>query len=261
MYEHSPFYSYEDKVKCVNAYRQRGEYYMTLINEDDEYSSLNESEKIQLSKELQKLEAATMIDELDNIIYPLVNEVLSVKEYNHIKEQLKIQIDNMIETDNYDMLLNEGGTPGYDMTYWAKGLNLGWLGKLTTGILTLGAAGLIGLFMAGKDKMAAKKLEKYMNKLVELTDSGVFKKKSIFSFFGGGKMSGDQSQACFRSIQEFAERTIAKDTLLMGKTCGLLGGNGMDDAISGKENGGMQYFNEHIAEGINKMILTQQKVV
>ena len=253
-YEHSPFYSYTDKLLCVNAYRQRKEHYMSLIDNDDEFSSLNESEKIQMTKALVKLEAAQVMDEFDDIVYPLVEDCISVKEYNQVKKAVKKNIDEMIENDNYsNMILNEG-TPGHDITYWIPGINLGWLGRLSLGILSAGAAGLVGLFLAGKDKVAAKKLEKYMNKLVELTDSGVYKKKSFLSFFGKGKMSGDQSFPCFRSAQEIAERTIAKDTLLMGKTTGILGGNGMDDAINGQMSGGMSLFNERVVEPLKIII-------
>lgn len=252
-YEHSPFYSYVDKVQCVNAYRQRREQYMSLIDKDDEYSSLNESEKIQMAKELSKLEATTIINEFDNIIYPLVEDCVSKEDYNSIKEAITKNIYDVIETESID-IINEAGTPGWDMTYWLPDIKLGWLGKMTTGILSLGTAGIIGLFMAGKDRMAAKKLEKYMNKLVELTDSGVYKKKSFLSFFGGGKMKGDQSFPCFRSFQEVAERTIAKDTLVLGKATGLLSGNGMNDAIAGQMNGGLNEFIDNVIGPINSFI-------
>ena len=253
-YEHSPFYPYEEKVLYVNAYRQRKEHYMTLINEDEEFAPLPESEKIQLARDLVKYEADTVLDEMDEIMYPLISDTVSLDEYKNLKEDIRVMISNTVDTESV-FALNEGGTPGHDITYWMPNMKFGWLGKMATGILTLGAAGLVGLFMAGKDKMAAKKLEKYMNKLVETVDTGVNKKKSFWSFFGGGKNKGDQSMPCFRYAQETAERTIAKDVLLMGKASGLLGGNGMNDAIAGKTTGGLNQFVTKVVKPLNAFLL------
>jgi len=56
---------------------------------------------------------------------------------------------------------------------------MGWLGKLAGSLLTGIFGGMVALIMAGKTKAAVQSLENYMNKLVELTDDGVHKKKSI----------------------------------------------------------------------------------
>lgn len=260
-YEHSPFYSYTDKVQAVNAYKNRYQHYMNTINEDHEYDDMNKSEKIEMATSLTQVEATMILNEIYSIIHPLIKEDIDAGELNNVYNALVENINNEIkEGINNKMMLNED-VPGKDMGFWLP--NLGWLGKLTLGILGTGIAGLVGLFMAGKDKAAAKALEKYMNRLVELTDSGVFKKKSIFSFFGKGKMKGDQSQACFRSCQEIAERTIAKDVLIMGKAAGLLGGNGMDDAIAAnnKSGGIWTIFEPNVARPLNTLIIKSAKTL
>ena len=40
----------------------------------------------------------------------------------------------------------------------------------------------------------------------------------------------------------------------MGKTTGILGGNGMDDAINGQMSGGMSLFNERVVEPLKIII-------
>jgi len=88
-----------------------------------------------------------------------------------------------------------------------------WIGKLAAGLLT-GLIGLVAwLFMKGKDRLALKKLKQYMNKLVELIDMGVNKKRPWYSFLMLSKKNrqntGDYNKACFRTIQETAERNMA----------------------------------------------------
>lgn len=248
-YEHSPYYSYTDKVKSVREYQESYGRYMKAINEDHEYDLLTESEKHELGLGLVQLDARLTLNELSAMVYPLVSEGLSKKEFDEVMEHVETSL-----IDNVTTAINEG-VPGKDMAYWLP--NLGWLGKLSFGILSVGLAGLVGLFVAGKDKAAAKALERYMNRLVELTDSGILKKKSIFSFFGGGKYKGDQSRGCFRYAQEIAERTIAKDALILGKASGLIAGNGMDAAIEAGDNseGGFKLFRQNVATPLDNLII------
>lgn len=199
-----------------------------------------------MSLNLVKLDASMTLNELTSFIYPIVAEELSREEFDKIMDRVNEEL-----MDNITSAINEG-VPGRDMAFWLP--NLGWLGKLSFGILSAGLAGLVGLFIAGKDKAAAKALERYMNRLVELTDSGILKKKSIFSFFGGGKFRGDQSRGCFRYAQEIAERTIAKDALILGKGSGLLHGNGMDAAVNGGQFGGLQLFKDNVATPLDSLI-------
>lgn len=220
---------------------------MQMINEDHEYDELTEGEKHEMGLNLVKLDTAETLNELKHVIYPFVADGLTNEEFESVMKHVE---ETLME--NVVTAINEG-VPGRDLGYWIP--NLGWLGKLSFGILSVGLAGLVGLFVAGKDKAAAKALERYMNRLVELTDSGILKKKSIFSFFGKGKYKGDQSRGCFRYAQEIAERTIAKDALILGKAAGLVTGNGMDAAIAGNQEGGIKQFKQKVCDPLDQLIL------
>jgi hypothetical protein len=51
--------------------------------------------------------------------------------------------------------LNEGTAPGKAQDYWLPDGWFGWIGKIGFGLLSTGLAGIVTLFMAGRDKMAA----------------------------------------------------------------------------------------------------------
>ena len=262
-YEHSPFYSYEDKVRSINEYNQarygRYQNYYNQLNEDEEFKDLSEDEKAEMSKQLTNVEATQIYEELiEPLVYPILMETMTSDEYNTLKEaSLKQMYEMPITAD----VINEGTAPGKDQTYWIP--NMGWLGTLTMGILGTGLAGMIGLFMAGKDKAAAKALEKYMRKLVETVDMGLYKKKSFWNWLGGklGSKSkgtnGDQSRACFRNIQELVERKWCTDILVAGKACGFFGNDPIKDAYNHNiESGGLNLlFKEKIADKINTFII------
>lgn len=251
-YEHSPYYSYEDKLICVNAFRKAKGRYMELIESDEEFRNLTSLEKTELSESLTKLEASRIVDEVYNIVYPEIADVLTKEEDEKLREILNETVFKLVENEKFQPL-NED-TPGHDLTFWIPGL--GWLGKLAGGLLTAGLAGIIGLIMAGKDKAAAKALERYMNRLVETTDNGLYKKKSFFSWFSRDKtkFKGDQSYSCFRAIQEIFERKICTNTLVAGKAAGYFGKDAVSDAAMGNLNGGLKDFKQNVVDKIDFLI-------
>lgn len=253
-YEHSPFYSYEDKVRSINEYNQarygRYQNYYNQLNEDEEFKDLSEDEKAEMSKQLTNVEATQIYEELiEPLVYPILMETMTSDEYNTLKEATLKQMYEMPITTE---VINEGTAPGKDQTYWIP--NMGWLGAIAGGILGTGLAGMIGLFMAGKDKAAARALERYMNRLVDLVDLGLYKKKSILSFIGLGKQRGEQSRACFRNIQEIIERRMCTQIMVAGKVCGFFGKEPLTDVINQNfESGGLnQVFYPQIAKKIEK---------
>ena len=253
-YEHSPFYSYEDKVRSINEYNQarygRYQNYYNQLNEDEEFKDLSEDEKAEMSKQLTNVEATQIYEELiEPLVYPILMETMTSDEYNTLKEATLKQMYEMPITTE---VINEGTAPGKDQTFWIP--NMGWLGAIAGGILGTGLAGMIGLFMAGKDKAAARALERYMNRLVDLVDLGLYKKKSILSFIGLGKQRGEQSRACFRNIQEIIERRMCTQIMVAGKVCGFFGKEPLTDVINQNfESGGLnQVFYPQIAKKIEK---------
>lgn len=256
-YEHSPFFSITEKEEAVRQYQkamlERQGYYLTEINNDDDYVDMSENDKILMAEELAKLESKVIIDELYSILAEYMDDGLTQEDMNAIKEIVISELNTPAESLN-ESQLNEAD--GHDMTYWMN--NMGWLGKLAGSLLTGIFGGMVALIMAGKTKAAVQSLENYMNKLVELTDDGVHKKKSIigalFSKLGVNKR--DQERACFRDIQEKYSKEIACNVMTLVKGLGFVGPK-CDAAIQDIENknynnGGLSYF-YNIAEQVNRL--------
>lgn len=161
------------------------------------------------AKIMRQMEQFLFESQFDELFDKELIEVVGEEEYMNIKKNLFEFIENDPEMQGE---LFEA--PGHAADWWLpNGLKIGWLGKLAAGLLT----GLLGiaawLFMKGKDRLAMKKLKQYMNKLVELIDMGVNKKRPWYSFLMVSKKNrqntGEYNKACFRTIQETAERNMA----------------------------------------------------
>lgn len=168
------------------------------IKLSNEYS---EEEKRQIKQMMDEMLFESQFDELFD--KELIAEV-GLDEYNNIKKNIFEYIMN--DPDLHT--LNEA--EGHAADWW---MDCSWILKLSAGLLT-GLLGIIAwLFMKGKDRLAMMKLKQYMNKLVELTDSGVNKKRPWYSFLLPGRKNkqntGDYNKACFRTIQETTERNMA----------------------------------------------------
>lgn len=168
------------------------------IKLSNEYS---EEEKRQIKQMMDEMLFESQFDELFD--KELIAEV-GLDEYNNIKKNIFEYIMN--DPDLHT--LNEA--EGHAADWW---MDCSWILKLSAGLLT-GLLGIIAwLFMKGKDRLAMMKLKQYMNKLVELTDSGVNKKRPWYLFLLPGRKNkqntGDYNKACFRTIQETAERNMA----------------------------------------------------
>lgn len=85
------------------------------------------------------------------------------------------------------------------------------IGKyIAAGLAALGT-GIFALLVAGKDYIAIQKLKIFMNKVVEIIDMGTQKRKEWYSFMFSKKSQqnmGEYNNACFRNLQENAERSI-----------------------------------------------------
>lgn len=141
--------------------------------------------------------------ELDQLFDKELIDELGEEEYMNIKKG----IFEYIQNDPDLKALNEA--EGHSADWF---IDCSWIVKLSAGLLT-GLLGIVAwLIMKGKDRLAMMKLKQYMNKLVELTDQGIQKKKPWYSFLFSGrkkKNTGDYNKACFRTIQETAERNMA----------------------------------------------------
>ena len=168
----------------------------------------------------------------------------------------------MYQNDSVGHLNEDPLAPGKDMTFWMN--DMGWLGKLAGGLLTGVVGMMVAAIMAGKDKMAMKQLETYMNKMVEMVDNGVHKKKSLLGKIMGSlgfgdrdEYDGDQSKACFRTIQENYLKEIACNGMVLMKNMGFLSDN-CSTAISEVETNrfgkaGLGRFQEFVMDPICKL--------
>ena len=150
-------------------------------------------------------------DEMDVLYEKMLAEIMPIEEFNEAKSEVLTLLDSIQEEK---MPINEGAE-GQDPFAWVKGLKLGWLGKLAMGGLTILGTGIYALLVAGKDKLAMEKLKYYMNRLVEVTDMGIHKKRPFYSKFGFTKKfrqnTGEYNTGCFRTIQETADRNMKLD--------------------------------------------------
>lgn len=256
-YEHSIFFDDSFIEDTFTQFQQQlneyNTYYTNTINNDNDYKDETNEDKKKIVEELIKSDIQLLYKEAEFITLPLLEQVLTEDEYNQLKEYTLKNMQNIIHHT-----LNEGTAPGKSMDYWLPDGWFGWIGRLGFGLLSTGLTGIVALFMAGRDKMAAAQLQKYMNKIVELIDMGLYKKKSIFSWFSNklGKWSGDQSRACFRNVQEIVERQLCTNTIIAGKAIGLLGNDAISDVKTGNiYSGGLAMFNDKIASKIDEFII------
>ena len=207
---------------------------------DNEYT---EEEKREIKRIFDEMLFESQFDELYD--KELIEEV-GLEEYNNIKKQIFEYIMNDPELN----ALNEA--EGHAADWW---MDCSWIVKLSAGLLT-GLLGIIAwLIMKGKDRLAMAKLKQYMNKLVELTDQGINKKRPWYSFLLPGRKNkqntGDYNKACFRTIQETAERNMAG---LYAQTIHNLGFlppsitnfKGIHSGYSVSEDSGLGMFNNFI---------------
>ena len=234
---------------------------------DDEYT---EEEKREIKRIFDEMLFESQFDELYD--KELIEEV-GLEEYNNIKKQIFEYIMNDPELN----ALNEA--EGHAADWW---MDCSWIVKLSAGLLT-GLLGIIAwLIMKGKDRLAMAKLKQYMNKLVELTDQGINKKRPWYSFLIPGRKNkqntGDYNKACFRTIQETAERNMAGLYAQTIHNLGFLSPSitnfrGIHSGYSVSEDSGLGMFNNFIndfttsfsddtniskyAEGLKKLLPAQ----
>ena len=251
-YEHSNLFIDNDIIEDTQ--------YIYESANNEIYEDLND----ELSEELFN-------EEFDSIYYDkeLIKEI-GLNDYNLIKKN----IYEFCKNNNELNTLNEVQS-GISADYWLKGLKLGWLGKLAAGLLT-GLIGLVAwLLMKGKDRLAMVQLKKYMNKIVELIDQGVHKKRPWYSFLipskRGQRNVGEYNKACFRTIQETAERNMACLYTQCIYNLGFLNNSrtdfsGITSGMVPEEGSGLNTFNQIVnsfAEGHDNIYMpnTNDKIL
>ena len=196
-------------------------------------------------------------DEMDVLYEKMLAEIMPIEEFNEAKSEVLSLFDSIQEEKQP---INEGAE-GQDPYAWVKGLKLGWLGKLAMGGLTILGTGIYALLVAGKDKLAMEKLKYYMNRLVEVTDMGLHKKRPFYSKFGFTKKfrqnTGEYNTGCFRTIQETADRNMCNSVMNAAHKLGYFNSGSMMDISNGaapQQGGGLSVFNDNVLSKLNQIV-------
>lgn len=257
-YEHSSFFSVKERQKALleyqNVLHNRTNFYMQQLDDDPEFAEI--LEKDETAEALAKIEMTVLFEQFTDIAEEFI-------QGGYITEQNWEDAKQMcVEYLLRPNALNE--SEGADMFAWEKGIK-----GIIASTIGVTFAGVVALFAAGKHRGAVKALKKYMARLVEVTDDGTYKEKSLFrkllSTIGLVKkenlaVGGDQSTGCFRKIQENHLKQFALVGMNTLKSMGYLADE-TNMAISDVEsnafmNGGMNDFLKKIGEPLNKLANT-----
>lgn len=201
-YEHSSYGQamYEAQKKAEYTLSQFPS--NTEIKEFSTEGDYSDEEKDQINEIMDEL----LLEFIEEISGDDLKKCYGEDEYDNVKKSI---LEFVNTTYDSQQPLNEA--EGHSADWWLP--DLGWVTKLAGGVLTGVLGSVAWLLMAGKDKLAMNRLKKYMNKLVELTDQGINKKRPWYSylipFSKSRNNTGEYSRGCFRTIQETEERNLA----------------------------------------------------
>lgn len=156
-------------------------------------------------------------EQVDSIYKDLFDDIINETQYNEFKKLLDEEIKYFNEITQ--LSVNEGAE-GLDHMAWLRGINVKGFGKLFLAGLGLLGTGIALLATNIRDKIAMIKLKSFMNKMTEIVDQGIKKKRSFLSKMFNWKWRGEHNVACFRFIQEAADRNMALGVMQAAKKLG-----------------------------------------
>ena len=214
------------------------------IFEDEEIDEVSENEIV--SEHLNVL--------YDDLFKDIINEDEFFEIQKNIKEDLKFYFNK-----NLQLIVNESIGTGSDHMRWLEGFNIKGIGKLAVAGLGLLGTAIAYLASDVKHRLAMIKLKKYMNRLVELIDNSAkgTKKRSFFSKMFNWKERGEHNIACFRTIQEAADRNMVLSVMQAAKKLGYFAPGQMAQISSGEmpqEDGGLSEFNTKVLSKLNALV-------
>jgi hypothetical protein len=140
---------------------------------------------------------------------------------------------------------------------WLQGVNVKGFGKLFLAGLGLLGTGIALLATNIRDRLAMIKLKAFMNKMIEIVDNGILKRRSFLSKMFNWKYRGEHNVACFRFIQETADRNMALGVMQAAKKLGYFAPGQMQNIASGanpQEGGGLSDFNNNVLSKLNFLV-------
>ena len=215
--------------------------------------------KIFEDEEIDEIAENKIVSEQLNFLYrDLYRDIIDEEEFVKMEKNINEELKNNFNKNTQVSVIQEAmGQPGPDHMKWLEGIRLNWLGKLA--VAGLGLLGTAIAYMASdiKHKLAMIKLKKYFNRLVEVIDVGTRKKRSFFSKMFNWKERGEHNIACFRTIQEAADRNMALSVMQAAKRLGYFAPGQMAQISSGEmpqEGSGLSEFNEKVLSKLNVLV-------
>lgn len=210
----------------------------------------NQDVVVDNSKELAR---KIVEEEMNNLYYEIYSDIIPQSEYNAF-------VESVLNSDYKQQVVVQplDEAEGQDAYAWIRGIP--WIGKMAAAGLGLLGTGLTALIVAGKDKLAIEKLKYFMNRLVELTDQGIHKKRPWYSFLFRKKHRenmGEYNMGCFRMIQETADRNMTNTVMQAAHRLGYFATGDMMQISNGEGpqiGSGLDMFNQNVLSQINRIL-------
>lgn len=256
IYENS--YEIDDQMIVNNSVISSRNKGLGYVFEDEEDITIQETDDNEKSI-VDEFVNSIIMEEIDSLFEEYCSE-LDRDEVKALKEEY-LRLINESEEENFNLEESSTlfeGQAGYDCTEWIRGLapKVGWLGKwVLAGLGALGTA-LGALVVMAKDMNAMRRLKNYMNRLVEVVDQGIHKKRPWYTVFlpkksNAYKNTGEYNIGCFRSIQEMADRNMCVSVMLGAEKLGFFGRGQMMNMVSGgspQNGGGIMAFKTNVVD-------------
>lgn len=224
------------------------------VSESGESSFILELISEEYIKESTDIANAIVLEEMRNLYEEVYKDIIPESEFEDFLSEMFDNTDNTPVTDKSQLITENA--EGQDAYAWIRGVP--WIGKLAAAGLGLLGTGLTALIIAGKDKLAIAKLKYFMNRLVELTDQGVHKKRPWYSFLTPSKRKrnnmGEYNMGCFRMIQETADRNMTVAVMQSAHRLGYFSSGNMMNISNGEGpqvGGGLDAFNQNVLSKLN----------
>ena len=198
-------------------------------------------------------ENSYVMEQIDYLYQDLFMDIINEDEFGNVAKEIEKELLN--EQLKSSQLLEYQGAEGWDHTKFLP--NLSGLGKWFVAGLGLLGTGIALLASDIKNKIAMIKLKAFMNRLVEIIDQGINKRRSWLSKMFNWKNRGEHNTACFRFIQETADRNMALSVMQAAKRLGYFAPGQMTQIASGSNpqpGSGLAAFDDNVLSKINILI-------
>ena len=213
-----------------------------------DFSTIFEQSEIDSVKE-----NSYVMEQIDYLYQDLFKDIIKEDEFVNVAKEIEKELNENFNKSS--QLLEYQGGEGWDQTKWIP--NVSGIGKWFVAGLGLLGTGIALLASDIKNKIAMIKLKAYMNRLVEIIDQGINKRRSWLSKMFNWKNRGEHNTACFRFIQETADRNMALSVMQAAKRLGYFAPGQMAQIASGSNpqpGSGLGAFDDNVLSKINILI-------